>query len=169
MSDQLRPSNPSLADTHSLHPGRDVRATRRARVCSTRSSQGSSATFSPSGESPRHDLIVNLTDLTPLTPTQVIFAHRTAPPLRSRIGCPPSREESVLGELGSGPEVDRRDAELAVLEQWQTKPHHLFFPTPRAFNCSRTMRRAIATSDAPSPELRGLTSKAVRQSSDPGR
>jgi len=64
LSDQLRPSNPSLADTRSLHPGRDVRATRRSGVCSTRSSQGSSATLSPSGESPRHDQIIIGTDLT---------------------------------------------------------------------------------------------------------
>jgi len=58
MSDPLHPSNPSLADTRSLHAGRDVRA---ARI-----SQGSSATVSPSSVSPRNDQIVNLTDLTPL-------------------------------------------------------------------------------------------------------
>jgi len=66
MSDPLRSSNPSLADTRSLHVGRDVRATRRAKVCSTGSSHGSSATVSPSNESTLHDQIVNLTDLTPL-------------------------------------------------------------------------------------------------------
>lgn len=45
-----------------------------------------------------------------------------------------------------------------------------FFPRiPIVFSCSRTIFLAMATSSAPSPAFFGCTSKAVRQSSAPGR